>query len=144
MSSLHPPSYKGQHFGIVLLVVVQLIIGLIHVFFGVWLIGASDNSSSIGFQLGYIYNWYTLAYGLLTLVFAVGLWFKKNWGWYGMLAVGFFVIVVDSLRMLNLPSVPGIPAVAGVGEIPYSIIVVAYLLQNHVRIKYGINNRTKK
>jgi len=38
--------------------------------------------------------------------------------------------------MLGLPSVPGIPMFAGFGEIPYSIIIVVYLLQSHVRTDY--------
>ena len=141
MSNTNPPSYKGRNFGIVVLVVVQLIIGLIHVVFGVRLLLASNDSASLGFSLGYIYNLYALLYGLLTSVFTVSLWFKKNWGWYGTLAIGFFVIVADSLTLLNLPIVPGIPKFAGVGEIPYSIIVIAYLLQSHVRPEYGIGKK---
>jgi len=137
MSKTQPPSYKDRKFGILALVAVQLVIGLIHVVFGSWLLLASTETTSFGFSLGYIYNFYTLLYGILTLVFAVGLWFRKKWGLYGMLAVGFFIIIADSLRMLNLPSVPGIPMIAGFGEIPYSIIVVAYLLQRHVRRVYG-------
>ena len=143
MSNMHPLSYRGRNFGIVVLVVVQLIIGLIHVVFGGWLLLASNDSASFGFSLGHIHNLYTLLYGLLTMVFTVGLWFKKNWGWYGTLAVGFFVIVADSLRMLDLPGVPGIPKVAGFGEIPYSSIVVAYLLQSQVRKEYRIDNWVK-
>ena len=134
----------GRNFGLVVLVVTQLIVGLIHVVFGVWLLVASKDSTSFVFSLGYVYYLYTLLYGLLTFVFAVGLWFRKNWGWYGTLAVGFFVIVADSLRMLDLPSVPGIPKVAGFGEIPYSIMVVAYLLQRHVRTDYKKRNEVKK
>jgi hypothetical protein len=136
MSINHPPSVKGRNIGIALLFAIQLIIGIIHVVFGAWLLVASNNFSSIAFGLGYIYNLYTLVYGLLTSVFAFGLWFGKNWGWYGTLAVGFFVIVADSLTILNLPSIPGIPKIAGFGEIPYSILVVAYLLQSHIRTRY--------
>ena len=144
MSRTQPPSFKERCFGLAVLVGAQLIVGLIHVVFGGWLLFASDDSAAYIFSLGYIYNLYTLLFGLLTLVFTVGLWFKKNWGWYGTLAVAFFVIVADSLRMLNLPSVPGIPMIAGFGEIPYSIIVVAYLLQSHVRIDYKKRNDVKK
>ena len=133
MTKMQPPSYKGRKIGVVTVVAVQLVIGLVHVVFGWWLLLASSEPTSFGFSLGYIYNFYTLLYGILTLVFVVGLWFKKEWGWYGMLAVSFFIIIADSLRMLNLPSVPGIPLIAGFSEIPYSIIVVAYLLQSHIR-----------
>ena len=132
MSNKCPPNIKGRNFGIVVLVVIQLIVGLIHVVFGSWLLVASNDSASYLFSLRYIYNLYTLLYGLFIFFFAVGLWLKKNWGWYGTLAVGFFVIVADSLKMLDLPSVPGIPKIAGFGEIPFSIRVVAYLLQKYV------------
>jgi len=136
MSKLHPPSFRGRFFGLVVLVVVQLIVGLIHVVFGVWLLVASTDASSFIFSLGDIYYFYTFLYGLLTLLFTVGVWYKKNWGWYGTLAVSIFVIVADSLKMIGLPSVPGIPMFAGFGEIPYSIIIVVYLLQSHVRTDY--------
>ena len=141
---MNPPSYKGRNFGIVFLVLIQLIVGLIHVVFGNWLLVATNDSASLDFTLGHIYSWYTLLYGVSILVFSVGLWFKKNWGWYGTLAVSFFVIVADLLRILDLPSVPGIPKLAGVGEIPYGIVVVAYLMQNHVRTEYGRKNEVGK
>jgi len=134
---MHPPSYKGRNFGIVVLVVIQSIIGSIHVVFGIWLLFATNDSAFLGFTLCHIYSWYTLLYGVSILVFSVGLWLKKNWGWYGTLAVSFFVIVADLLRILDLPSVPGIPKLAGVGEIPYSIVVVAYLMQSHIITEYG-------
>jgi hypothetical protein len=34
---------------------------------------------------------------------------------------------------LNLPSIPGIPKFAAIMEIPYSVIVVLFLLQTKVR-----------
>ena len=136
MSSTQPPSFKGRYFGLAVLVGAQLIVGLIHVVFGVWLLVASNDASSFIFSLGDVYYFYTFLYGLLTLLFAIGVWYKKNWGWYGTLAVSIFVIVADSLKILGLPSVPGIPMFAGFGEIPYSIIIVAYLLQSHVRTDY--------
>ena len=144
MSKLHPPGFRGRFFGIVVLVGAQLIVGVIHVVFGVWLLVASNDASSFIFSLGDVYYFYTFLYGLLTLLFTVGVWYKKNWGWYGTLAVSIFVIVADSLRMIGLPSVPGLPMFAGFGEIPYSIIVVAYLLQSHVRTDYKIRTQVKK
>ncbi|MCW4019277.1 MAG: hypothetical protein NWF00_11470 [Candidatus Bathyarchaeota archaeon] len=44
--------------------------------------------------------------------------------------------MADSLVLLNLPSVPGIPRLAGVGEIPYSILVLIYLLEPKIRKQY--------
>jgi hypothetical protein len=50
-----------------------------------------------------------------------------------------FVIAVDALTLLNLPSIPGIPKAAAVPEIIYSLLVLLYLSQTHVRIKYDIS-----
>ncbi|HTY75430.1 MAG TPA: hypothetical protein VMD05_07690, partial [Candidatus Nanoarchaeia archaeon] len=59
-------------------------------------------------------------------------------GWIGTFAVLLFVIAADSLTLLDLPSVPGIPKFACYGEITYSVIIMLYLMQAHVRKKYGI------
>ena len=53
-------------------------------------------------------------------------------------ALFWFLLSLDSLTLLDLPSVPGIPKFAGYGEITYSVIVLSYLLQSHIRAKYGI------
>jgi hypothetical protein len=45
------------------------------------------------------------------------------------------VTVADALTPINLPSIPGIPKFAAVAEISYSVIVLLYLVQPHVRIK---------
>ncbi len=123
-----PPTFHGRTIGVVVLVAVQLLVGVGHVVFGVWLFAASSDS----------YSTYTIIYSVLTVVFAVGLWKEKKWGWLGTVAVAAFVIVADVLALLNLPSVPGIPKFAGYGEIPYSAIISAYLLQRHVRARYHI------
>ena len=47
MSSTQPPSFKGRYFGLAVLVGAQLIVGLIHVVFGVWLLVASNGVSSL-------------------------------------------------------------------------------------------------
>jgi hypothetical protein len=71
-------------------------------------------------------------------MFASLLWLQSRWGWVGTVAVSVFVIAADSLTLLNLPSIPGIPKFAGFGEITYSIIVIVYLLQAHIKIAYRI------
>jgi hypothetical protein len=43
------------------------------------------------------------------------------------------------LPLLNLPSIPGIPRFAAVAEIIYSLVVLLYLSQTHVRNKYKIS-----
>lgn len=115
------------------LTAAQLFIGAIHVFFGLLL---SISEDFIFLQATVVYDIYTLVFGLLVLVFAVFVWLGKKLGWVGTVAVSLFVIVVDSLTLLNLPSIPGIPKFAGFTEIGYSVVVVAYLCSGNVRKKY--------
>lgn len=135
-----PLAYRGRSIGIVLLVAAQLLIGAIHVFFGVWLLSASQNFPLVeGFIASDAYSVYTVVFGLLTLVFTGGIWIAKSWGWIGTIAVSLFVIVADSLTLLDLPSVPGIPKFAGATEIIYSVLIVVYLSQRRIRARYGLS-----
>jgi uncharacterized membrane protein (DUF2068 family) len=127
------PTYKGRILGIVVLTVAQFLIGSIHVFFGVWLLSATSDISA---QSPLIYSIYTLVFGLLALICAYGIWRGKSWGWHGTVAVSLFVIAADALTLLNLPSIPGIPRLAAAAEIAYSLAVLLYLSQKHVRAKY--------
>jgi len=138
-----PVSYKDRSIGIVVLVAAQLLVGFIHVVFGLWLVYTPHIipfAGTIGSSEGPdIYSVYTLLFGLLTLIFAAGLWIQKRWAWVGTVAVAVFVIAADSLTLFDLPSVPGIPKFAGFGEITYSLFLLVYLQQNHVRTKYRLN-----
>ena len=143
MNNAHPPvEYKGRSLGIVFLIAAQVFVGFIHVVFGFWLLTATWIPSSVGIfgssAAPDVYSVYTIVFGLLTLLFTVLLWLQKRWGWVGTFAVLVFVIVADSLTLLDLPSIPEIPKFAGYGEITYSILVTLYLFQAHVRTKYGI------
>jgi hypothetical protein len=135
MSKRQPPTitYKGRSLGIAILVFAQLIIGAIHAFFGLLLL-AYENLSFLPTTA--VYDIYTFIFGLLTLVFANYIWQGKKVGWIGTIAISLFVIAADSLTLLDLPSIPGIPKFAGFTEIAYSILVVSYLLQNRIRRKY--------
>lgn len=126
---------KGRSIGTVILVVSQLIIGAIHTVFGLLLL-AYENLSFLPTTA--VYDVYTFIFGLLVLVLAVLIWQSRKIGWIGTIAVSLFVIVADSLTLLDLPSIPGIPKFAGFTEIVYSILVVGYLLQAKVRRKYFI------
>jgi hypothetical protein len=133
-------NYRGRSLGIIILTAAQLLVGVIHVFFGLWLlIAGSLADSAISAQSPLVYSVYTLVFGLLTLVFAVGIWLRTSWGWIGTFAVSLFVIVADALTISNLPSIPGIPPSAAGVEIIYSLLVLLYLSQTHVRIKYHIS-----
>jgi hypothetical protein len=130
-------TFGGRFLGVAVLVVVQFIIGIIHVVFGfaLFLNGFSLAAFS---ATPLVYSVYTLAYGCLTLLFAYLVWMGKRLGWIGAVAVSLFVIVVDILAVLEVFNVLGIPRLAAVGEVPFSLMVLAYLLQIHVRSKYGI------
>ena len=127
MSNDHkPPLIYGRTIGVAALTVAQLIIGAIHVFSGALLL-AYENFAHLPATAAY--DIYTLVYGLLVLVFAFYFWRGKWVGWVGTIAVSLFVIAADSLTLLNLPSVPGIPKGPAAAEIIYSLILVAYLLK---------------
>jgi len=67
---------------------------------------------------------------------------KNDFGYHfvgdGKRALMVFVVVADSLTLLDLPSIPGIPKSVGFGEIIYSILVMIYLLRGHTLAKFGI------
>ena len=144
MNSRTRPSlmYRGRPIGIVAVVVAQLLVGFLHLVFGVWMLTAQITpfGGIIASMDGPdVYSIYTVTFSLLTLIFAVPLWMQRRWGWVGTVAVALFVIVADSLTLLDLPSVPGIPKFAGFGEISYSVVIVLYLLQPHIRDMYRIH-----
>jgi hypothetical protein len=128
--------YKGRSLGTLVLVAIQLVVGVIHTLFGLMMV--SGNFSATSFSLEpTIYSIYTLIYGCLTLIFTYLLWLQKRSGWLGTIAVSLFVIFADTLTVFNLLSVLGIPKTAAIGEIPFSILIIAYLVQENVRIKYN-------
>ena len=130
------PSFRGRFLGIVVLVVIQIIVGIIHMFFGFIML---SGILSVSFTLTpVVYSLYTLVYGCLTFVFAYLLWLGKPSGWIGTVAISLFVIMADTLTVINLFTSLGIPPTAALGEIPFSILVIAYLIQRHVRTKYNI------
>ena len=135
MSNKQPPTitYKGRNIGLAVLVAAQLLIGAIHVFFG-FLLLAFENLNFI--QATLAYDVYTIIFGSLTVVFAVLIWQGKKIGWVGTIAVSLFVTVADSLTLLDLPSIPGIPKFPGFTEIGYSILIIVYLCTSKVRKKY--------
>jgi hypothetical protein len=125
------PTYHGRSIGIVALTGAQLLIGSIHVFFGLLLL-AFENIALL--QVTVTYDVYTIVFGAFTVLFAVFIWRGKRIGWIGTIAVSVFVIAADSLTLLNLPSIPGIPKFAGGAEIAYSVVIVAYLLSTWKRL----------
>lgn len=144
MSRKPPPTiFKGRAIGIVTLVVAQLFIGIIHIIFGFWLFSASSSmlfsKNTISASIPYSYTLYTIIFGLLTAFLAIPLWMKKFWGWLGAIVNLAFVVVLDTLTILNVPTIPGIPKSAGFVEIAYSLIIIIYLLQSHVRAQFEMS-----
>ena len=131
------PGFKGRFLGITVLVAVHFIIGFIHVIFGFALLSGSFSVSVLSVT-PLVYSIYTSVYGLLMLLFTYLVWTGKRLGWIGTVTVSSFVIIADALTVLGLLTVLGIPKFAAVGEIPFSIIVLGYLLQPHVRATYSI------
>ena len=77
MTKKQPPNitYKGRSLGITVLVVAQIIIGAIHAFFGLLLLGF-ENLSFLPATAAY--DVYTFFFGLLALVFGVFIWQGKK------------------------------------------------------------------
>jgi len=126
MNNTRPlPTFAGRSIGTVVLVSVQSLIGAIPVFFGLWLLSVSAMDCT--------YSVYTTVFGLAVLVFAVGLWIGKSWGWFGTVITLLFVTIADALTLLNLPSIPSIPKFAAMAEIVYGVIVLLYLAHPSTR-----------
>jgi hypothetical protein len=109
-----------------------MLIGSIHLLIGLTLLAAEILNS----QVSIAYDVYTVACGSLVLVFTMYVWQGKKVGWIGTYMVLLFVIASDTLTVLGLPSIPGIPSFAAPTEIGYSIIVIVYLSLPHVRRKF--------
>ena len=111
-------TFKNRYLGVVFLVVVQAIVGVIHLFFGLVMISGIFSFNMYPTLMSY--SIYTLIYGFLTILFTIWLWKQKRLGWIGTVAIALFVITVDSLAVFNVTNFLGIPApkVAAIGEIP--------------------------
>lgn len=126
-------TFRGRSLGITALTAAQLLVGAVHVFFGLLLLGFEDFSN---LKATVAYDVYTFVFGLLVVVFAVLVWQGKKAGWVGTVAVLLFVVLADSLALLDLPTVPGMPKLPAAVEIAYSVLIVGYLCTDSVRKKY--------
>jgi hypothetical protein len=130
-----PITINGRSIGIAILTAEQLFIGVIHVLVGLMLLVFSSTILPATLT----YDVYTTFFGFLVSVFAWSIWQGRKAGWIGTVAVLVFVIVVDTLKVLNLPSIPGIPNFAPPTEIIWSILVIIYMSTKNVRKKFGIS-----
>ena len=131
-----PITVNGRSIGIAILTAEQLFIGVIHFIVGLLLLASN---TAIFLPASLSYDVYTTVFGLLVAVFAWFIWQGKKAGWIGTVAVLVFVMAVDTLKVLNLPSIPGIPNFAPPTEITWSILVIIYLSTKNVRKKFGIS-----
>jgi hypothetical protein len=113
---------------------LQLLIGGIHLFFGFWLL-ATNLASSVGLETNFVYSVYTIAFGTTASILTFGIWIGKNWGSFGTIALLLFVIGVDLMAVLDLPTVPGVPKFAAGAEILYSTLISLYLLKLRIKPK---------
>ena len=131
-------TFKGRFLGIAVLTGLQSINGIIHAFFGFVLLLGSYVPFASSSNTPLIFSFYTLIYGLLTILFTYMIWKGKRLGWIGTVAVALFVIIADTLTVFDLLTFLGIVKTAAIGEIPYSLLTIIYLIQNHVRSKFNI------
>lgn len=124
----------GRTIGRVVLVGLQLLIGVIHLFAGLLLLAYEDFSA---LPATAAYDVYTVLFGVLVVVFAYGLWLGRRWGLVGTVAVLVFVIIADSTTVIGLPVVAGTPAGTAAVEITYSVILIGYLLWGKVRRQFA-------
>jgi len=129
-----PATFIGRTLGRVVLVGLQLLIGVIHLFAGLFLVAYEDFSALPAVAA---YDFYTLVFGLLVIAFDFGLWYGKKWGWIGTITVSVFVIIADSTAVLGMPVITGTPAGPAALEITYSVILIGYLLLGKVRRQFS-------
>ena len=131
-------TFRGRFLGIAFLVIIQFINGIIHTFFGLTLLlGGYVPVASVSLA-PLILNYYTAVFGVLTIFFTYLLWMGKRLGWIGTVGLALFVIIADTLAVFDLFTSLGIIKTAAIGEVPYCILIIIYLLQKHVRLKYEI------
>ena len=82
------------------------------------------------------YDIYTVIFGILVALFAFFIWHSKKVGWVGTIAISVFVSLADTLTLMDLPSIPGIPKAPALAEIAYSLIIILYLFKRGVRKKF--------
>ncbi len=134
-----PLSFKGKYVGVLILVVFQVFVGSIHVVFGLILAGSYTGLVA--------YGAYTFLYGIIAAASVYGLYMGKRWGWLGTIVISLIVIIIDVFTVLDLPIIPGVPKFAATGEIPYSIVVIIYLIQPKITkifLRKKLGNSKKK
>lgn len=147
MSKLElPPSFRGEFLGLFFLAIAQFLIGVIHVVAGIFLLLVPYVLSFIFpvTEITPIFGVYTFLYGLLTLIFAYGLWTGNRWGWIGTTILCIFFIIEASSTLL-LTEIQGVPIFtrsidierAHIIDLVYTFAVLLYLIQPHIKRSFS-------
>jgi hypothetical protein len=128
-----PPNLRGNPICIFFLTVIQFLVG-----------GITFSLEFGCFQQPLPYRHFSKAHRSTTsafgagYLFTYGIWKGTTWSWIGIVGISLFVLLVDTLALLELPTIPGIPKFAGAAEIFYSLVVLFCLSQKKVKANYGI------
>jgi hypothetical protein len=140
------PSFRGAFPGLFFLAIAQFFIGVIHVVAGIFLLLAPYVLSFIFpvTEITPIFGVYTFLYGLLTLIFAYGLWTGNRWGWIGTTILCIFFIIEASSTLL-LTEIQGVPIFtrsidterAHIIDLIYTFVILLYLIQPHIKRSFS-------
>jgi len=117
----HPDSFKVRYLGVFVLAVIQFLVGTVHVAIGLGFVFAASGEM--------VYDIYTFLYGFLSIIFVYGLWSGKKMGYLGTILLSLLVIIIDTSTVLGVSLIAGVPRTAALGEIGYSLFIMAYLFQ---------------
>jgi hypothetical protein len=116
--------------------------GVIHVVAGIFLLLVPYVLSSVFTvtEITPIFGVYTFLYGLLTLIFACGLWTGNRWGWIGT-TILCIIVIIEASSTLLLTLIQGVPihvtsfniAQSRIIDITLTFIVLLYLIQPQIK-----------
>ena len=141
-----PHSFRGEFLGLFFLAIAQFLMGAIHVVAGIFLLRAPYVFSSTFpvTEITPIFGVYTFLYGLLTLIFAYGLWTGNRWGWIGTIILCMIFIIMASSTLL-LTEIRGVPIFTRridiermhIIDVTYTFVVLLYLIQPHIKRSFS-------
>jgi hypothetical protein len=141
-----PLSFRGEFLGLFFVAIYQFLMGVIHAVAGIFLLLAPYVLSSVFAvtEITPIFGVYTFLYGLLTLIFAYGLWTGNRWGWIGT-TILCIIVIIEASSTLLLTLIQGIPihvtsldiAQLRIIDITLTFVVLLYLIQPHIKRSFS-------
>ncbi|MHA2214264.1 MAG: methyltransferase [Candidatus Thorarchaeota archaeon] len=125
------PSYRtpGERTtGILLVIIVQILLGLLFMIFGILFVGSSY---TIAFTIG---GAASILVGVLMLFDSYGLWNTQSWAWI-------MTILTNILHFgvyLFYAIATGMPVILGIGQMVISIMIVIYFVLPTTREQFGV------